>query len=332
MRRHVVAALCSGMVAACGGGGGDGPAPVQPTVAITAANQDQVARTSASAVVSVATAGAGGIASSGGAGVAALPSISRRVALALSTGRKTVLAAGTAQPLASASETVACAYAGTITVTANDNNNNGNPDAGDSIAFTFSNCQTTANDSANGSLAVTLASVTANGYSGTMTLDLVSTEGLRSGRIAGSVTAIYTELSTTQSRTEVLVGANGLAGTVSLGNVSETITYENAFSISTTDTVNGTTPVSSSTTVSGAISASGLANGRIVLATPTPIFQLATDAYPSSGALRATGTSGSTLLITAVDAQNVQLQLDADGNGSYDLTSNRTWGQVLPNN
>lgn len=331
MRKHVWMAVCSGLVAACGGGGGDTPAAAQPTVGISSTNQDQVARTSASAVVSVAAAGTGATGSSGGAGVAALPGAARQVALALQGGRKAALAAG-AQPLQVTSETSACPAGGTLTVSVDNANNNNAFDAGDSLTFTFTNCKTTATDNTNGTIAVTVASVSATGFTGTMTLNLASTEGTRTGSVVGSVAASYTDVSATVSRTELLVGAAGLSGTVSVGNVSETIAYENGFSIATTSTVNGAgAAVSSSTTVSGAITASGLANGRIVLATPAPIVQLAADAYPSSGALRATGTSGSTLLVTALSASQVRLQLDADGNGSYEGDKTVAWTVVLPN-
>lgn len=333
MRKHVWMAVCSGLVAACGGGGGDAPAAAQPTVGISSTNQDQVARTSASAVVSVAAAGTGtgATGSGGGAGVAALPGAARQVALALQGGRKAALAAGV-QPLAVVTDTTLCPAGGQFVVAVNNANNNNAFDAGDSLTITFENCKTTATDNTNGSIAVTVASVSGTGFIGTMTLNLASTEGTRTGSVVGSVAASYTDVSATVSRTELLVGAAGLSGTVSIGNVSETITYENGFSIATTSTVNGAgAAVSSSSTVSGAITASGLANGRIVLATPAPIVQLAADAYPSSGALRATGTSGSTLLVTALSATQVRLQLDADGNGSYEGDKTVAWGVVLPN-
>lgn len=331
MRKRVWMAVCSGLVAACGGGGDGGAPAAAPTVGISGANQDQVARTSASAVVSVAAAGGGAIGSGGGVGVAALPGVERQVALALEGGRKAAQAAG-AQPLAVHTQEAACDAGGSITVSVNDANNNNTFDPGDSLSFTFTNCKTNAIDNTNGSIVMTIASVSATGYSGTMTLDLASTEGARSGSVVGSVAAHYTKVSSTVTRTELLVGASALTGTTSVGGISETVTYENGFSISTTDTKTSTgAAVSVSTTVSGAISAAGPLTGRIVLATPAPIVQLAADAYPSSGALRATGTSGSTLLVTALSASQVRLQLDADGNGSYEGDKTVAWTVVLPN-
>lgn len=335
MRKYVWAAVCSSLVAACGGGGSDAPAPVPASIAVTTTNQDQVARASVSAVASVATTAGGVTGSSGGAGVAGLPGVSRQIALALSGSRKTVLATGSSRPLASQSETVACPISGSITLTVNDANNNNQADAGDSISFTFTNCKTNADDNTNGSISVTLATfaTTAVGanFSGTMSINLVASESAtRSATVAGTVQASYTDLTTTQSRTDLTVGAAALTGTVTAGGVTETITYEAGFTISETDTtdVSGTT-LSSSTQVSGTI-ASSVLSGRIVLQTVTPIVQLAADAYPSSGVLRVTGTSGSALRVTALNAVQVQIELDADGNGSYEASKTVNWTAVLP--
>jgi hypothetical protein len=329
MRKYVWAALCSSLVAACGGGGGDAAPPVG-TVPISDANQVQVARTSASAVISLAGAGGSATASSGGAGVASLPGVSRHIALALAGTRKAALGVQP-QAIQPVIPTQACPAGGTFGVTYDDTNVNQRLDIGEVLTFTFSNCKSTVDDNVNGTISVTVSSASATGYSGTMTLNLASSVGARSATVAGSVTVNFTELSASQSRTELTVGANALTGTVTVPGVgSETITYETGFSIATTDTVNGSTPVSTSSIVSGAISASGLANGRIVLATPTPIVQLAADLYPSSGAMRVTGASGSTLLITAVSASQVRLQLDTDGNGSYERDQTLPWGTVLP--
>ena len=334
MRKHVWAALCGALVAACGGGGGGGPTMVAATMGVNSANQDAVARTSASAMGSIASAGTGVTASSGGAGVASLPGASRQVALALTSTRKATLAAGRAGPLATRSETAPCAFSGTVTVTVNDANNNNQGDAGDSLTFTFTNCKVTAADNANGSIAITLSSFAATpvgaNFAGTMTLNLVATEGTRTATLAGTVAANFTDLTTTQSRTSLTIGAGGLTGSVTAGGTTETITYENGFALSETETIDGNgNPLSTSTTVSGAISSSVLA-GRIVLETTTPIVHLAADAYPGSGMLRATGTSGSALRVTALNNTQVQLDLDADGNGTYEASKTVLWTTVLP--
>lgn len=336
MRKYVWAALCSSLVAACGGGGGDGaPATPQATVGISSTNQDQVGRAAASAVVSIASVSSGATASSGGAGVASVSWLSRQAALALNSTRKLALA-NRAQPMALVDYVplTQCTAGGTAKVTLDDTNSNGQPDIGETLTFVFTNCKSTANDNVNGTIGISIASAgpTAGGitFTGTMTFAITGTEGARTATINGAVAATYTDITSTVSRTDLTVGASNLTGSVTAGGVTETLTYENGFTISETDTsdANGNT-IQSSTLVSGGLTSSVLA-GRVVLATQTPIVQLAADAYPSSGVLRATGTSGSALRLTALNATQVQVELDADGNGSYEATTTLPWSTVLP--
>lgn len=323
-RTFVLSMLATGVLTACGGGGGDsGSTTPVATLAITSTNQDGVARAATSAAASVGTAGGGLTGSSGAA--ASLSTATRRAALALSSARKSALAA---QPLASQSETYQCSYSGSVTLTVNDANNNNAGDAGDSLTFAFNSCKETANDSASGTLAITLSSytATANGanFAGTMAFNLTAADGTRTSAITGSVGVSYSDLSSTSSSMNLTVGSNGLSSSVTAGGVTESITYESGFTISETDTSTGST-----LTIAGGIQSSVLA-GRIVIATPTAIVQSTGALYPSSGQLLVTGTSGSALRITVLSATQVQLDLDADGNGSYEATKTVAWSTVLP--
>jgi hypothetical protein len=58
--------------------------------------------------------------------------------------------------------------------------------------------------------------------------------------------------------------------------------------------------------------------------------QQAADAYPSQGQLLITGASGSTLLVTALNSTQVQLQVDANGDGTVDSTTTATWASLIP--
>jgi hypothetical protein len=329
MRKWAWAALYSGLVSACGGGGGDGgsPAPAA-SVAITSANQQQVARAAASSVTSLASTGVlGGVASSSGASAARLPGLSRQVALALGTARASALSAR-ARLLETASEQINCSAGGTITLTLTYSNAS-QFTPGDTLGLTFDNCQTTATDNTNGTMSIAMSSYaqTAVGenFAGTMSLNLTVTEGDRTSAVSGSVSANYADLSATSSRLDLAVGSSGLTASVTTaGGTPETIGYVSGFTISETDT-----STSSSVTVNGSIDSSRLA-GRITLQTATPIVQLAADAYPSSGALRVTGASGSALLLTVQSATALQVQLDANGDGTFEATATYTWAQVLP--
>ncbi len=328
MRKWAWAALCSGLVSACGGGGdGDSPAPAA-SVAITSANQQQVARTAASSVTSLAsTGGLGGVASSSGASVPRLPGLSRHVALALGTARESALSAR-ARPLATESEQIDCPAGGSITLTLTYSNAS-QFTPGDTLGFTFNNCQTTATDNTNGTMSIAMSSYAETpagaNFAGTMSLNLTATEGDRTSAVSGSVSASYADLSATSSRLDLAVGPSGLtASVITAGGTPETIGYVSGFTISETDT-----STSSSVTVNGSIDSSRLA-GRITLQTATPIVQQAADAYPSSGVLRVTGAGGSALRLTAQSATAQHVQLDATGDGTYEATETYTWAEVLP--
>jgi hypothetical protein len=297
-------------------------------VAITSANQQQVARAAISSVASVASTGSvGGVASSAGASVARLSSLSRQVRLALGTARESALSARV-RPLATESETIACQFSGSITlaVTYSDASQF---TPGDTISFTFNDCQTTSTDNTSGAMSIVMSSYadTAAGvsYAGTMTLNVTAIDGARTSTVSGSVGANYADLSATSSRLDLTVGSNGLTGSVTTtGGTPETIGYASGFTISATDT-----STSSSVIVNGSIDSSLLA-GRITLQTNTPIVQGADDTYPSSGALRVSGAGGSALLLTVQSTTALQVQLDANGDGTYEASATYTWAQVLP--
>jgi hypothetical protein len=298
------------------------------SVAITSSNQQQVARAAAGSVTSVASAGSlGGVASASGTSVARLSALSRQVRLALGTARESALSAR-ARPRATESEQIDCPAGGSITLTLTYSNPS-QYTPGDTLGFTFNDCKTTSTDNTSGTMAIVMSSFaeTAAGanYAGTMSLNLTATEGARTSTVSGSVGASYADLSTTSSRLDLTVGSSGLAASVTIaGGTPETIGYASGFTISETDT-----STSSSVTVNGSIDSSLLA-GRITLQTNTPIVQLADDAYPSSGALRVTGAGGSALLLTVQSTTALQLQLDANGDGTYEASATYTWTQVLP--
>ena len=52
------------------------------------------------------------------------------------------------------------------------------------------------------------------------------------------------------------------------------------------------------------------------------------DAYPSAGAVQVKGMN-STLRVTALSAEQVRLDLDADGNGAFERTETVTWDWLL---
>lgn len=65
--------------------------------------------------------------------------------------------------------------------------------------------------------------------------------------------------------------------------------------------------------------------GSVTLTTLTPFVIRDADEFPRTGSLRAEGTGGSTLTITAVDENFVRLDCDADGDGTAEFTVTMDW-------
>ena len=81
-------------------------------------------------------------------------------------------------------------------------------------------------------------------------------------------------------------------------------------------------------TLNGAFTAASI-GGRIQVATVQPVTQLGNDAYPSSGQIVVTGAAGTHLRVTALDATRVQLELDANGDGTYEASVVLPWSSIV---
>lgn len=68
--------------------------------------------------------------------------------------------------------------------------------------------------------------------------------------------------------------------------------------------------------------------GTITLTTLTPIVMADGAANPHEGVLRATGSGGSQLTLTILDATFVQLDVDADGDDTYESMDVTTWAEL----
>lgn len=135
---------------------------------------------------------------------------------------------------------------------------------------------------------------------GDITISLVSSNGSDISAALSGSSLSYTDLT----------------GITILSGYSITVTYSNItnnYTIAATGTVsdaalNGTMSFSSSTVLAGN-------------------FNNNPD-NPTSGVLLVTGANNSKLRVTALDNTNVQLAVDADGDGTYETTSTTTWAAI----
>ena len=214
---------------------------------------------------------------------------------------------------------------GTITTTLNDNDNSSSVSVGDSATIVYNACHDSATSSVSGTISVTITSVSGNSFSATANVQNVqATDQGLSSTVNGQFTLSDDETDTQDDET-LAIGSGGLTVSVQCTSYTDTLTFASGMHIETVyDSVSGDTRLS----LNGGLSSSKLA-GSLTLTTVQPVVQHATDAYPSSGQVRAVGANGSALLMTVLNTTQVQLQLDADGNGSYEASSTANWSTLI---
>lgn len=315
-----VAGLFALALAACGGGGGDSGTPPPPNAAITAQNQEAVARAAFVGMETGVLGGSLGIATGGGQSSAlslAAPAV-RRAVLA---GRKMIAAV---YPDAGD-----CTVSGTYSGSWDDRDNSQTLSEGDSISLSFVDCVEEAGVVMNGSMGFTYTRIipTPLDIRASITTQNLSVRETATNYLAslnGSFNVVYTEPNASTSVTRLVV-PDQLAMTTQTPVFNDTVTLLDGYTVeSTYDT---TSPARTVTTATGAV-ASTDAGGFVRIATLEPLVQFDTDDYPSSGVLAATGVSGE-LRVTVLSATQVQIELDANDDGTFEGDETLLWTDLF---
>ena len=333
MRFALTTIAASTILVACGGGGGsDSPvAPTGPSTAalatITPANYVAVAQESLSSNAFLLDATSLVV----GAQVSDSSTLVRfgQSQLSKTPGRianASVQAVGATQTF-----TEQCDGGGTLTVVENDRNGNQQADEGDSVVLTANNCSF---DGAvlNGELSVILNSTTGNldGYPYTL-----------------SGTLSYKNLTAQSSTTRIVANGRMTMNVDARGNFNQSValaidsfavrrTYAGVTSSQTLtkyDTSLKVSPAGSGTnwasSVRGTLTSSTIDSKAVSIDTPTPFVRSGNQAYPASGQAIIIGAAGSKVQVTAINATTVKIELDADGNGTYETTVSKPWREIL---
>ena len=331
MRNSAVFIGVALVLAGCGGGGGGSPDPVVPGPAqISAANYPLVAQESMSTALAVTD-------SALALNVLAGAQVSRdQLALDFARAQIPRLRAWFASAPrlvtgATTTTTVACDV-GTMDITTNDVNNNNQPDAGDSFSLVAHNCGY-AGASLNGSLAFTLNSVTGDlntdVYSLAMAMTLtnmVVTDQTGSVTSNASMTASIASNGVNSSSFSISTSNYTMVST--RANVSYTRTLSN-FSATQTTTPIALGSYRVAITANGTVTSTGMDGKSVEFATVTPFTSNAGQSFPTSGQPIATGASGSKIRMTALnDGTGVLVELDADGNGTYEASRTNRWVEL----
>ena len=327
----LVATSTLALLGACGGGGGGDstPTPSGAPVAITSTNQSDVARASVNGGLAVSLAqgalGSGSTPTSVTGRSHAL-AVAMQRALQAATGRKGV-AGASAHPLATTVDTNACDVSGTMTTSFNDKDGNSQLSSGDVLTATFAQCKESATLSVSGVVVVTITATPtdtqflANAQFQSLAVQDSGVTTTLSGAVAISETD-----SDTQSNTTIAVATGGLNATIVSSGYNDTVAFESGM-VFTTSVVDASATFS--VAMAGTFSATSI-GGRVTIATPVPLTQGFTDAYPSHGQVRLTGASGSTLLATVLSATQVELKLDANGDGTFESDTTVAWSTLIP--
>ncbi len=318
----LVAASALAMLAACGGGGGD-DSPTSKSVAITSANQTAVARASLSGGTAVALA-QGSLGAGGTSGTLAVHTLARRVIAAVTNQRKAVASAGV-HATTTNTTTDTCQVSGSITVTLDDRDGSGTLSNGDVITASFAQCKDSDTSSINGAIAITLtATPTDSAFDASANFQNVAVvSGSLSSSVSG-VVALHEVDGVTVSTSRLTVGSGGLTASVTSPSYTDSVSFESGMTFATSATAD-----TISESLDGSFTASSI-GGRVTVSTQSPLTSSLDSDYPSAGVVKIVGASGSTVLATVLDATQVQLQLDANGDGTYESTTDVPWATLMP--
>ena len=142
--------------------------------------------------------------------------------------------------------------------------------------------------------------------------------------IAGNVTVAENDTAL-DTVTTLNVGSGGLTASTSSSGYNDSVSFASGFVILTDEATSG---ASTSVSLSGTMSAQSL-GGSITISTPQALVQLSTDNYPSAGQVIVTGATGSAVRATVLDNTQVRVELDANGDGTYESTATVAWTTLI---
>jgi hypothetical protein len=321
----------SGALGGCGGDGDDGDDTPLVTLDLTAANSDTVAHATAAGFMAFgstvmmplgADADRATALANTGSG-AWLPS---RVSSSLLQAMGGATRTGVARPLAVVDlGTTPCDVAGNSSMSFEDADNDAMLDVGEVFTFVFNNCQDNAASVTNGSMSGTVTQLNDNSTAFDAGITLASLaqtaiDGSHSLTLNGDVRLGYRALS--ESAEQMKLSANGPVTAVVHTHLpfDDTVTLQPGF---VQDSTHDYSVGRSTSTLTGVMESAN-AGGSFAVSTVTPIELYDTDSYPRIGAVQMRGRTG-IMGLQVLSAQEVQVDLDANGDGSLESSTPRSW-------
>ncbi len=339
--------MTSGLVACGGDGDGALPAP-SVTLDLTDANRDTVAHATATGVMSFGASMAVPFGADAGVGAQAATSrtlsnsgsrvssqwLPLRVAAKLAAavrGSARLQVASVARPLMVINyPPESCNVSGSTTTSVDDVDNDGKLSVGDTFIFVFNDCQDSAWEVLNGTITAVFTRMGASSlpsFGARMTLaqlSQVATDGRHGLALNGSVLLDYEQLSST-AETMNMTADGAVMATVSTHlPYNDTVVLQSGFvQNSRFDYTLGRV----TSTVQGVMESAN-AGGTFAISTLTQIEADDTEAYPRAGVLKMVGRTG-TMMLSALSAAQVRVDLDANDDGIYESGVTQTWDWLL---
>lgn len=228
-------------------------------------------------------------------------------------------------------ETVRCDGGGTLTIEANDLNGNEQVDLGDSMKLSANNCATEGSV-LNGQLVLTINrmvgsmdrypyEVGADLRFISLSVQAGSDREIGNGSLSINIQAINNKTMTTKLGTSSFSLSGNYGGT----------TYSQALRDYETDLrlISNGRSVTWTSSVRGILSSSSFESKSVGIETLADFVRFDDQAYPRSGSALITGAAGAKIRVTAVNDTTVSIELDADGNDSYETTVSKPWSEML---
>jgi hypothetical protein len=240
----------------------------------------------------------------------------------LSTAMKT---AAPSQLYATSAGQTDCAVSGTVNVQA-DIQNPAQPSVDDTFVFEFINCDDGTGVVVDGGMTITITSLGGDVASGNFLLGMQIglsafsvTEGSETASAEGTIS--ITIDTSTPPVTRIAVSANAFVTTS--GGTEEGLT---GFSV---EIVEDASTFPTTVTVETSFTISSPRIGGAVTVTTTLTLESMGDGYPFAGELRIEGAGNAVIIMIALDADTVRLQIDIDGDGATDETVDMSWDELM---
>lgn len=223
-----------------------------------------------------------------------------------------------------------CDGGGRLDYTIEDQNGNDDADAGDSARIVAVDCVlngATANGTVSVLFTATSGSFGTPPYSASLTLSFDNfSAATAAGRATGSGQFNLTAASNGANSGSLAISAGSFTVTAIQGSASSTRTLSN-FSLRA-DTSPSGGGSSTAVTASGTLSSTALGTMSVDITTVNPLISVGGARYASSGQIVVSGAANCKARLTVQNASTVLIELDADGDGTFEESKTVPWSDI----